>query len=263
MTGQHVSPSRESPRHGGIWRRTGSVIVDIAIVLIFLQVIGTIAYFATDGRVQSSGFIRIAQCQWPPAPPAVTYPYGDIYLEPDSGDASQRECFLGVPGMPHAHFIEVTQQKSYGPIKISNQARILLDGQNRAGWILWIGLLGVPLVVAYRAWAESRTGQTIGKRLLGLRVSSPSGLPTFFAALTRNAMLFAPMFAFDVVSDGWLLLTPNVSALSNAAGWAAFAVYCVYAGWYATAMFQIWKDKNTFYNQYVGVTVRREIQAQK
>lgn len=49
-------------------------------------------------------------------------------------------------------------------------------------------LLSTALTVGYFAALEARDGQTVGKRLLGMRVVTPSGeSPTIGAALRRNA----------------------------------------------------------------------------
>ncbi|WP_308439160.1 RDD family protein [Streptomyces sulfonofaciens] len=71
-------------------------------------------------------------------------------------------------------------------------------------------LITAVFYIAYDAILISRTGQTLGKRLLKLRVAnlSDGSTPTFQVSLARAAVLWVPFafccaFVWTAVSGGW------------------------------------------------------------
>ena len=152
-------------------RRTAAFAIDYLLVLLAIQIFATLAFTATGGRVQSAGPIEIANCRWPPAS-EITFPHGDLHVPTFGRRIKQTVCTLGLHGTPHDRFLKVTASLKSGTWTIRQTDRVALDPQNRAVWILWLGAFAVPLLWLYRIFTENRSGQTIGKKWLGLRVVS-------------------------------------------------------------------------------------------
>lgn len=73
-----------------------------------------------------------------------------------------------------------------------DNAEIVLDPEG-------ILLLAV-IAVAYRVPIEARTGQTIGKTLMGISVYGPDGVPGWWRATVRNLLgVFLPVWPVDAV----------------------------------------------------------------
>lgn len=78
------------------------------------------------------------------------------------------------------------------------------------GRSLWQSLIGAVLYIAYDTYFTSRTGQTLGKKWLGLRVANldNGSTPTTQTSFTRAAVLWIP-FAFccfcvwTAICGGW------------------------------------------------------------
>lgn len=73
-----------------------------------------------------------------------------------------------------------------------------------------ISLLGTPLVVAYFISRDvlMGNGQSIGKRVMGLKVAKTDGTPvTWIDSVKRNVVFFAylSLFAFTVPYLGWIV----------------------------------------------------------
>jgi len=67
---------------------------------------------------------------------------------------------------------------------------ILVFGDSRVGYLVWMAV-----VAAYEAGFVSRTGQTVGKRILGIAVVDhrTGAIPTLRSALVRVAPILAVM----------------------------------------------------------------------
>ena len=240
-----------------MFHRASAFIIDYLLVLLVIQIIATLAFSVTAGRVQSMGPLQIWSCRWPPELP-VSFPYGTIDVSAAEREVQQSVCTHGLPSMPHAHVLQVTASQKTGRWTINQTDRIALDTQGRAVWILWLGAFAIPLLWIYRTLFESRTGQTLGKHWLGLRVSSRQHqLPSWKQSAVRNLWLLLPLLLADMVMEGPMLLLPNLLLLTPAFGWLMFATGVICTIWYAPAAVSTARNIEPLHDRIAGTYVDR------
>jgi uncharacterized RDD family membrane protein YckC len=238
-------------------RRILAFAIDYIFVLLVLQIIATLAFSPTGGRVQSSGPFEIINCQWPPAQ-EITFPHGDLSISTAGRHIQQSVCTLGLPGIPHARILKVTASQKSGTWTINQTDRVALDSQNRAVWILWLGVFAVPLLGLYRLFTEKHSGQTIGKKWLGIRVTSKQeGSLTTRQAIARNLWLLLPFFAADLVMEGPMLAAPNLILLTPTFGWLTLAVTLLCSIWYSMTIIEIARGNDPIHDKRAGTGVER------
>ena len=169
------------------------------------------------------GPLQITSCRCPPSQ-AISFPYGNIDVSTTGREIRQSVCTYGLPSMPHAHVLQVTASQKIGRWTFKQTDRIALDTEGRAVWILWLGAFAIPLLWIYRTLFESRSGQTLRKRWLGVRVSSQQHqLPSWEQSAVRNLWLLLPLLLADMVMEGPMLLLPNLILLPPSYGWLMLA----------------------------------------
>lgn len=248
---------RDNPR-SVLLKRCIAFVVDYAFVLLVLQIIGTLAFAVTGGRVQADGPLKISSCRWPPTNP-FSFPYGRPFVETNGRRFKQSVCVLGLPGLPHARVLAVTASKKSGIWTINQTDRIALDQQNRAVWILWLGVFAVPLLWLYRSVMEHQFGRTLGKRWLGLRVfstSEPLSL-TWMQSSQRNLWLLAPLFVVDLVWEGPMLGLPNLILLTPMASWLILTLIVLCVAWCLWTMIEASGRNGSLHDRRAGTKVVR------
>lgn len=246
----HLSPS--------LFGRSAAFVIDYVGVMLVLQLVATIGFAMTGGLVQTDGPLKVSSCRWPPAQP-VSFPYGEPFVSIEGRTIEQRVCTLGLPSLPHARVLVVTASQKSGRWTTNQTDRIAIDKHNRAVWILWLGVFGIPLLWFYRSLTEYRSGQTFGKRLLGLRVAADTGGSelTWQQCSQRNLWLVLPLLFVDLLYGGPMLGIPNLVFLSPALAWPILIVSLSCAVWYLLIIIDVTRRRDPFHDRRSGTSVRR------
>lgn len=176
----------------GFWRRLGALFVDFIVLSAIIQIAAFVLYPLSNGRLQADGLIRMVNCQSLAAPPAgVTVPQ-------EFAAGPLKDCRIGLLGLEYGHYLEVEPPSGDDPWTK------LLDRNGNAATVLSLDLLMLPLLMLWRAFADGRSSQTLGRQAAGLKVvTGEDGAPGFGTALLRQLFLWWPMLLglpFDVRS---------------------------------------------------------------
>lgn len=191
-----------------VWRRGVALAIDYFIIIAVLQVVAIVLFPLTGGRIQSGGLVQISECRWPPSA-TLQFPYASSAPRTLANVTTARDCWVGPWGLRHAHVLKLERSRAIADgITLTTRAIIPLDAHSRAVPVLWLDALILPLLVLFRIYFESRSGATLGKRLLGLRVLSDAKPPLRAQAVTRNLVLFLPFVPLAVLAGGLLFLSP-------------------------------------------------------
>lgn len=249
----------ERPRVG-FWRRLLALLIDMAVVLVPLQVLVAVLFAQTNGAVQGTYGIAYNACievtispeglqQLQPAPPA------------DANAATV--CSTYFFGFETARTLTVSKTTQSGNLTTSVYQVYSLgaDGFPRDDVFQtdWLALL---LFLAYLATLECRTGATVGKGIVNIRVfdaAAPDsvGIPPRKAILRQLAMLLGsvPMLliviaaAFSMSEEG--LASPNVFVA------ALFIAGVIGFAWVAWIVISVSKKRDPIYDRLVGTAVFR------
>lgn len=241
----------------GFWRRAIAFVIDCATVALVLQVLAMGLYGTTGGRVQSEGIFRVTECHWPPKEGDVTFPYGELTAPDHITSLSQKVCRASLFGIDQAHYLVASAQENYGGLTVTTTATILLDDAGRAVRVLWLDAFFLPLLLLLRVPGERRTGQSPGKRVMGIRVKGAAGPPTAGESLKRNLLLLAPLMSSFVPLDLVTLASPNLIMLSSAVPVIAGVLALVGLAWTILLIFQTASRRTAIHDSFAGTAVVR------
>lgn len=161
MTGQGLSSKF---KRAGVWRRLGALLIDIMAIAIVLQVCALVLFPLTHGRVQfADGFYAISCRKLDAIPPGVVVPAD---LKPNR----IIDCTNSVFGLPSARMLRVAQVTQSGPFTKDIHVDSMLDADGTPIKGLSLGILLLPLLLAWRFVLDGRQG-TPGRRICGIRLA--------------------------------------------------------------------------------------------
>ena len=198
-----VAPAQAVGGRAGLFRRGLALSIDSLIISVLFQAIVAVLFVATSGRIQIYGDLVYKGC-------AVdkTIPEG-LVPPPPVGANAARECNIYFLGAQTARTLHVGPRAKDGePASTASQGYMLdRDGHPIDGVAVdWIAMLAL---IVYVVVMETRTGATLGKRAMGIRVidaAAPDacGVPLRKVAMRYLAMLigFLPILAGLLVYFG-------------------------------------------------------------
>jgi uncharacterized RDD family membrane protein YckC len=230
------------PERGGFWRRLGAFFVDALIIAVGLQLLGIPAYTITGGRAQANIF-RHAVCHSLTAVPP------DLRIPSEFKPNYVYECVNTWFGLPTGRWITVSRQSQ--PQAGDNMEvtfPIDAEGHPLGSVSLDLSWLQILVLLVYRIIFERRSGQTIGKRLMRVRVIEiQPGSGRFSPAAKRNLAFLLPglfpaifpVSAFDPIGPlFWLRIIGG-------------GFVCAVIVW------QITTRRDTYYDKVAGTAVIR------
>jgi uncharacterized RDD family membrane protein YckC len=185
----------ESPQptmRAGFWRRALAILIDLALIAFVATIAGVLLFGPTDGRVRIGGaLIDVTRCS------SVDPQQLVLANPPPFHITDARRCTKSFFGLVHDRTLQVEEVTRSGTITYRRGVTYPVDVDGRVVQVFYIDNLIFVLFVGYVLWLEWRFGQTLGKRIMRIRVQSLGGGPIDFAqALKRSAIRFLP----------WLLL---------------------------------------------------------
>lgn len=258
MTIETVQPPR--PR-AGFWRRLLAFIIDMAVVLIPLQIVVTILFAQTNGAIQGSfGALRSTTCT-----PVKTLPEM-LQPAPPAGYNFILDCKTGlVHGFETSRSLTVGKETQTGDTRstVSVTYPLGADGKPKDN-VFYVNWLAILILFAYLVFMESRSGVTFGKRCVDVRAidladSAQVGLPVRKAVTRQLAKLIGSIPAFSVL----LVLYANVGGVEDMQAilgtpWFRFVSI---GGWLIGAAWLLWivvslaRKDDPIYDRLAGTAV--------
>jgi uncharacterized RDD family membrane protein YckC len=241
-------------QRAGFWRRSLATLLDLVIVSLPFQVVAAALFAATAGMLQSAGGLYKVCAVTKDIPHSLA-------PAPPHGSNFARICRASVFGATTGASLTVGRTTREGATTTTVAQRYMLDkaGNPIKGFSIdWIGELAM---VFYLVLLESRTGQTLGDRVLGIRVvdaaePSVSGVPARKVVIRYLAMAIglAPMLAVLIrayaISGG----DADTFASGNYFLWFAFAGGFTFL-WNSLLILQVVLKRDPLYDRLAGTAV--------
>jgi uncharacterized RDD family membrane protein YckC len=176
----------------GFWRRALAILIDLALIALVVTIAGVLLFGPTDGRVRIGGaLIDVTRC-------SNVDPQRIVLANPPPFHITNaRRCTKSFFGLVHDRTLQVEEVTQSGTITYKRAMTYPVDVDGRVVQAFYIDNLIFVLFVGYVLWLEWRFGQTLGKRIMHIRVQSLGGGPIDFAQAVKRSMIrFLP----------WLLL---------------------------------------------------------
>ena len=223
----------------GFWRRLGALFIDVIVLTAVIQLAAFALYPLSNGRLQADGLVRMVDCQSiAAAPEGVTVPQ-------EFAAGPLKDCRVGLLGLEYGHYLEVEAQSSDDPWTK------LLDRSGNAATVL-----SLELLMLWRAIADGRSAQTLGRRAAGLKVvTGEASAPGFGTALLRQlflwwpALLSLPFHVRSPLSNGFELTGAGFSiSIAEILGLTIFV-------WFVIATIMIARKLDPLHDRWVGTRV--------
>jgi uncharacterized RDD family membrane protein YckC len=236
----------------GFWRRWLATLIDSIVVTLPFQALAAVLFAMTAGMVQMhSGFYSFCA-------PVQTIPQPLDPLPPHDSNFA-RVCRISFFGAPTGATLTVGRTTREGSTTTTVSQGYMLDNNGKPIHGKSIDGIVLLALLAYLVAMISKTGRTLGDRVVGIRVvdvaaPSVSGVPIRKAIIRYLAMAigFAPMFAVlihhYVVSGG---------GGADAIFTGSFFRWFMYAGafgllWVVVLIFQVATKKDPVYDRLAG-----------
>jgi uncharacterized RDD family membrane protein YckC len=258
-----IEPSVDDDRpRAGFWRRFAALLIDMAVVLIPLQIVLVIVFAQTNGAVQGSFGITSTACA-----PVDTLPEGIDPIPPADFNTFV-ECRTSLFGFDTQRVLTVSKvtQTENTSSSLFYSYDLGADGRPRsdvwdAGWVSML------LLLVYLVVMEFRTGATLGKRVLSIKVrdvANPLGVGVPFGkAAGRNlAMMIGaiPLVMLQIIT--WLRVAgggadPLETLLSSFNIAMTIIGGLVILAWLIWIVISVARKRDPIYDWLAGTTVVR------
>jgi hypothetical protein len=228
-----------------VLRRGLAVVADITLFFVFMWVLGMASYAVTDGHIrQRSSVVSTRDCEDLDAAP-VTPP---AWFKPDD----VRLC--------HKHSLGLTTDRAFlfadaDPVTGETSTwSAPADARGRPTWAFYLDWNFIGWMLLAFAALEAFTGATPAKHLAGVRVrdAATGGRLPFRRALVRNALIYGPLAAAEVVS----LIAERTALIDVRAPIITYAWY-LGAAWAVLAMVQVVLARpDSLFDRWAGATVQ-------
>jgi uncharacterized RDD family membrane protein YckC len=180
--------TRQTASRAGFWRRILAILIDVALCALVVTVAGVFLFGLTDGRIRvGTALIDVNRCI------QVDPQRIEVPLPPQFQVTSALQCTKSFFGIVHDRTLRVAQVTRSGSTTYTRAITYPVDADGRPTRAFYIDYLTWILLVAYVLLLEWRCGQTLGKRVMRIRVKSLRGGPiTLAQAIKRSVIRFLP-----------------------------------------------------------------------
>lgn len=248
-----MSTVSQTAARAGFWRRFGAFLLDMAIVLVPLQLVVVVLFALTGGAVQGSFGVAGTLCRQ-----VTTLPEG-LVPPPPEGANNAVACRLSFFGLPTANLLHVSAITTNGALTTTVTQTYTLDANGRLNaavsldFVAWIAL--VLYIVALEAWRGATLGKSV-TRIRTVRLDQPEragiGVKT---AVMREVVKDVPLIV-NVVALLWL--TANVPNPPDRLYHPLFLI-CIgfMAAWMIWIVIDIARKRDPIYDRLAGSAVLR------
>ncbi|PLP60030.1 hypothetical protein CYK37_07595 [Mesorhizobium loti] len=239
----------ESPLlRAGFWRRLAALVIDTIVIFLPLQILVAILFAQTNGNVQG-GFFVVTECQSVGSLPEGLQP-------PPPADANFANlCTSRFFGFPTAHVLSVGTTTQKGNTTTSRSINYPLDADGKPTNALdmsWVALLVLTLYLIAMEW---RSGATVGKRLLKMKVinagdTADVGIP-LSKAVKRNLAIWVGAIPALLIFVKLIFFSADPLAAMSSSGFllAAVVAFLIQAAWMIWIVVSVSKKSDPIYDR--------------
>jgi uncharacterized RDD family membrane protein YckC len=251
-----ISTVERAWRRAGFWRRVLAFVIDMAVVLIPLQVVVAVLFAQTNGAVQGSYGLVFNSCQKLSQLPEGLQPVLKLDFN------SIVECRSSFFGFETARTVTVSKVNQTGSSATAVFETHALGADGRPRKAVDTGWIALFLFFGYLVLFECRSGAAVGKRATGVRVIE-SARPDSIGIPARKAIgRYIAMWVGAVPAAAVMLVALGSSApaelATNNAFWTAFAVAgIIELAWFIWIIVSISRKRDPIYDRIAGtITIR-------
>lgn len=252
----NTSDTEERPR-AGFWRRALSSIIDLIIVATPFQVIVVVLFATTGGSIQMTGNGLVVQaCEQRTSVPVGLTP------SPPQNSNFATECRISFFGLPTGHVLVVGHAERTGGVIRTTFRRYMLNAASEPIQGVSIDGYVFLVLVAYVIALTARSGQTLGAKLLRIRVVDVARRESERVPIRKIVIRYAAMLIGLIPTVIVVLLSlyrQREAATSNdwiSAGQIIFGVMTA-ASWTLVLIIQMALKQDPVYDWLAGTTVIR------
>lgn len=209
----------ETPDRAGFWPRAIALFIDSCLITFILGFLGLVLFAPTGGRIRVAGAL-VSSLQCSPQSLQVLQEL-NVSIPPDFQLTYIGRCTRSVLGHVHDRVLFVTDKVPSSAAGHARELTFPLDAEGRPTRAFYLDYLGGLLFAAYVLLSEWRTGRTLGKDLMDIRVQSLAGGPPNFV---QTAKRFVLRFSGLILSEILSLLSVTGAIVSTAADFVWFGV---------------------------------------
>jgi uncharacterized RDD family membrane protein YckC len=191
--------SDEIPVRAGLWPRAIALLIDGCLVTLVLGLLGLALFVPTGGKIRVANMLvgsRTCTAQNPQVLQDL-----HIALPPDFQVTHLVRCTNTLLGYVHDRVLIVAGITQSGAATVTRELTVPLDTEGLPTRPFYLDSLWFPVFAAYVLLLEWRTGRTLGKDLMDVRIQSlAGGLPTLVQVVKRFLVRFFPAILLGSLS---------------------------------------------------------------
>jgi uncharacterized RDD family membrane protein YckC len=236
---------------GGFWRRAIALIIDAFVVAVVVMLLGLLAGALTNGRVRISDvYFDETEC----AKPDRTY--GEIELPEGFKPTTTVQCVSKIFGYAYDRALVIVERTESGKFSFERSLTFPLDGEGNVANAFYVDWIFPFFLVIAIYLQESMRGDTLGKRIMGLRMRSLGGASPDRSQIAKRLVRFAYLVPFVATYLAVAYFNQSVGTASYllallALGSALTLAAVIEFGWAVS------RDKLPFYDRWAGTEVVR------
>lgn len=249
-----MTVSENASSRAGFWRRVGALIIDSIIIFLPLQILVAILFAQTNGNVHG-GFFVSTECHSVSAIPDGLRPPPP----PDANFANQ--CKSSFFGFPTAHVLVVGVVTKTDNITTTRSFNYPLDASGKPTNALDMSWIGMLVLLLYLIAMEWRSGATVGKRVLKMRVFEADnitgvGVPLSKAVIRNLAMWIGMIPALLLMIKILFFTADPLTAMSRSGFWLAFVVaFAIEVAWIIWIVVSVSRRSDPIYDRIAGTSL--------
>lgn len=251
-----MTDAGDPPLRAGFWRRVGALVIDSIVIFLPLQILVVILFTLTNGNVQG-GFLVSTECR-----SVGNIPEG-LQPPPPANANFANLCtskFFGFPAV-HMLVVGIASQKDNTTTTVSMSYPLDADGNPTNA--LDMNWAGVVLLTLYLIAMEWRSGATIGKRLLKMKVveagSIANGGIRLSRALKRNLAMWIGAIPALLIYTKVIFFSADPMAVMTSRGFwlTAIVALLIQAGWLIWITVSVSRKDDPIYDRLAKTSLIR------
>jgi uncharacterized RDD family membrane protein YckC len=188
----------EKSVRAGLWPRAMALFIDGCLITVVLGVLGLVLFVPTGGKIRVAGE-SVGSQDCAPQNPQVLQEL-NVSVPPDLHITHVVRCTRSVLGYVHDRVLIVAEITRSGATTLTRERTFPLDTEGRPVRAFYLDSLSGLLFAAYVLLLEWRTGRTLGKDLMDIRVQSLGGNPpNLVQAIKRFFIRFLDIILLEIL----------------------------------------------------------------
>lgn len=216
--------SDKTPVRAGLWPRAIALLIDGCCITLVLGILGLVLFAPTGGKIRVQHMLLGSQSCTAENPQI--FQELDITLPSDFRVTQIGRCTNSLLGYVHDSVLVAAEVTRSGATTIIRELTYPLDTTGHPTRPFYLDSMWVLIFAIYVIALEWRTGRTLGKDLMDVRVRSQSGTgPGFAPVVKRFLVRFFGLVLLQCLS--LIATSPDVSLAVPIAGLLAFVAVSI------------------------------------